>query len=249
MTQGRRRLVAYLRCSTIEQSTSGFGLDVQRAAIKEAAKVLDARIVATCADEGKSGALSIAERPGLAAALALVDNGVADGIIVRDLDRLAREVTVQEAIIGRVWMNDAAGVYVSLPAQEVPRDDPDDPMRTMMRKMSGLFHELDRMLIAKRLREGRRAKRAAGGHAEGPTPYGWRAEKRSETNPAGRLVPDPAEQGALARMKALAAQGESTRAIADVLTLEGYPTRRGGAWSHGAVARILKRYKDERQAS
>lgn len=41
MAAGRRRLVAYLRCSTIEQTVSGFGLDVQRAAIKAAAKALD----------------------------------------------------------------------------------------------------------------------------------------------------------------------------------------------------------------
>lgn len=243
------RLVAYLRCSTIEQTVSGFGLDVQRSAIKSAAKVLDARIVAWCADEGVSGAKPIDEREGIADALALVDNGDADGIIVRDLDRLARSVSVQEAIIGRVWMNSSAGVYVSVPPEEVPRDDPDDPYRTAMREMAGVFAGLDRRLIAKRLRDGRRAKRAAGGHAEGPTPYGWRAEKRSETNPAGALVPVPAEQRALARMKALAAQGESTRSIAAGLTAEGYPTRQGGPWTHGTVARILKRHNDERQAS
>ena len=32
----------------------------------------------------------------------MIDNGEADGLIVRDLDRLTREVTVQEAILGRV---------------------------------------------------------------------------------------------------------------------------------------------------
>ena len=37
-----------------------------------------------------------------AAALDMIDNGEADGLIVRDLDRLTREVTVQEAILGRV---------------------------------------------------------------------------------------------------------------------------------------------------
>jgi DNA invertase Pin-like site-specific DNA recombinase len=157
-TTRTRRLVGYLRCSTIEQTVSGFGLDVQREAIEHAAKALDARIVECFSDEGKSGALGIDKREGIADALAYVDNGLADGIIVRDLDRLAREVTVQEAIIGRAWMNSGAGVYISLPPQEVQRDDPDDPHRTAMRKMSAVFNELDRMLIAKRLRDGRRAK-------------------------------------------------------------------------------------------
>ncbi|SIL69920.1 recombinase family protein [Mycobacteroides abscessus] len=241
LTARKRRLVAYLRVSTIEQSTSGFGLDVQREAIKAAAKALDARIVAWCADEGKSGALGIDQRPGLAECLTLIDNGLAEGVIVRDLDRLAREITVQEAVIGRVWMVEQASVYTSVPALEVPRDDPDDPMRTAMRKMAGVFAELDRMLVAKRLRDGRRAKKAAGGHAEGPTPYGWKAEKRSASNPNGALVPVPEEQAALDRMKTLSGEGKSTREIAEILTIEGHPTKRGGRWSSPTVSRILNR--------
>ena len=241
MAERKRRLVAYLRVSTIEQSTSGFGLDVQREAIKNAARALDARIIEWCADEGKSGALGIDKRPGLASALSLIDNGLADGLIVRDLDRLAREITVQEAVIGRVWMVESACVFTCVPPQEVSRDDPDDPMRTAMRKMAGVFAELDRMLVAKRLRDGRRAKRAAGGHAEGPTPYGWEAEKRSPSNPNGSLVPVPAEQAALERMKELAGQGKSTREIANVLTAENHPTKRGGKWSSPTVSKILSR--------
>ncbi len=102
----KRQLVAYLRVSTIEQAVHGFGLDSQRAAIRTAANALDARVVAWCADEGKSGALGVDARPGLAEALAMIDNGDAEGLIVRDLDRLAREITVQEAVIGHAWLLD-----------------------------------------------------------------------------------------------------------------------------------------------
>jgi len=239
--QSRRKLVAYLRVSTIEQAAHGFGLDAQRAAIQSAAKALDARVVAWCTDEGLSGALGVEKRPGLADALRMIDDAKADGLIVRDLDRLAREITVQEAVIGHVWLHDEAAVFTSNPPQEVPRDDPDDPMRTAMRKMAGVVGELERMLVAKRLRDGRRAKAAAGGHATGSVPFGWQAEKRSATNPNGALVPVPSEQAALERMKALAAQGKSTRQIAATLTAEGHKAKRGGPWSHGAVARILAR--------
>lgn len=239
--QSRRKLVAYLRVSTIEQAAHGFGLDAQRAAIQSAAKALDARVVAWCTDEGLSGALGVEKRPGLADALRMIDDAKADGLIVRDLDRLAREITVQEAVIGHVWLHDEAAVFTSNPPQEVPRDDPDDPMRTAMRKMAGVFGELERMLVAKRLRDGRRAKAAAGGHATGSVQFGWQAEKRSATNPNGALVPVPSEQAALERMKALAAQGKSTRQIAATLTAEGHKAKRGGPWSHGAVARILAR--------
>ena len=238
------RLVAYQRVSTIEQAEHGFGLDAQRKAIRDAARSLGARVVAWCADEGKSGALAATERPGLAEALTLLRTGQADGLIVRDLDRLARAVTVQEALLAEVWCNDGAAVFTASPPTEVARDDPDDPMRTAMREMAGVFAGLERRLIAKRLRDGRRAKAAAGGHAIGATPYGWRSAKRSADNPNGALVPIPAEQAALDRMKTLAQQGNSTRQIAATLTAEGHPTKRGGGWSGATVGRILSRQAD-----
>lgn len=240
MPERKRRLVAYLRVSTIEQKAHGFGLEVQRRAIRDAARALDARVVKWCSDEGLSGALPAEKRPGLECALSAINNGEGDALIVRDLDRLAREVTVQEAVIGRVWALDHAAVFTSLPPQEVKRDDPDDPMRTAMRQMAGVFAGLERMLVAKRLRDGRRAK-AAGGHATGATPYGWKSAKRSPGNPNGALVPVPAEQAALRRMSELRAAGASTHQIADTLTGEGHPTKREGRWASATVARILAR--------
>lgn len=239
------KLVAYLRVSTIEQAEHGFGLDAQRKAIRDAAKVVGARVVGWCADEGKSGALDATDRPGLTDALTLLRTGQAEGLIVRDLDRLARVVTVQEALLAEVWCNDGASVFTASPPAEVARDDPDDPMRTAMREMAGVFAGLERRLIAKRLRDGRRAKAAAGGHATGATPYGWRSSKRSADNPNGALVPVPEEQDALKRMKVLATQGQSTHAIAATLTAEGYPTKRGGRWQNSTVSRILARHAND----
>lgn len=235
------KLVAYLRVSTIEQADKGYGLDVQREAIRKAAKSLGAKIVAWSVDEGKSGALDAAKRPGLLDALTIIRDGKANALIVRDLDRLARAVSVQEAVLAEVWGKESCAIFTSVPPQEVPRDDPDDPMRTAMRQMRGVFHELDRRLIAKRLRDGRNAKAANGGHATGSPPYGWRVDKPSPENPHGALVAESAEQAALARMRALAEQGASTREIARMLAAEGHPTKRGGRWTSPVVARILAR--------
>lgn len=242
MPERKRRLVAYLRVSTIEQKAHGFGLDVQRRAIRDAARALDARVVEWCSDEGLSGALPAVDRPGLTEALDMIDNGEADGLIVRDLDRLARSVTVQEALLARVWLVGHAAVFTSLPPTEVMRDDPDDPMRTAMREMAGVFAGLERRMIAKRLRDGRRAKAAAGGHATGATPYGWRSGKRGPNNPNGALVPVPFEQAALRRMNELRDAGASTHQIADILIAEGHPTKRGGRWASATVSRILSRH-------
>lgn len=235
------KLVAYLRVSTIEQADKGYGLDVQREAILKAARDLGARVSVWTVDEGKSGTLDAVDRPGLLDALTAIRDGEADGLIVRDLDRLARAVTVQEAVLGEVWAHTGTSVFTSVPPTEVLRDDPDDPYRTAMRQMRGVFAELDRRLIVKRLRDGRKAKAERGGHTDGPPPYGWRVDEPNPTNPHGALVPIPEEQAALLRMHALAASGVSTRAIAWTLTDEGFPTKRGGTWSSPTVARILKR--------
>ena len=207
---------------------------------------MGAKVVAWTSDEGVSGTLKAEDRPGLTEALVLIRDGKADGLIVRDLDRLARKVTVQEAVLGEVWQRDDAAVYTASPAaEEVLRDDPDDPWRTGMREIAASIRGIERGLIAKRLRDGRKAKAANGGHSTGSPPYGWRTDEPNAANPHSALVADPAEQAALARMKAMAAQGVSTREIARVLTAEGHPTKRGGQWSSPTVARILHRLNRE----
>lgn len=93
----------------------------------------------------------------------------------------------------------------------------------------------------KRLRDGKRAKRTAGGHADGPPAYGWATADRSDDNPHGALVADPAERAAVARMLELDAEGRSLREIAAALTAEGVPTKRGGRWQANTIRRILDR--------
>ena len=77
-----------------------------------------------------------------------------------------------------------------------------------------------------------------------PCRYGWRSVK-------GELVPVPAEQAALARMKALAAQGTSTRQIALVLTAEGPPheTRRSVVRSNGRTNTAARQHERHRRVS
>jgi DNA invertase Pin-like site-specific DNA recombinase len=185
-------------------------------------------------DAGVSGTKSVAERPGLGAILDALHNGELDGLIVRDLDRLAREVTVQEALLADVWRRPQTHVFTV--HGEVLRDDPDDPMRTAMRQMVGVFAGLERRMIVKRMRDGRKAKAARGGHSVGPAPYGWTAKN-------GKLTRHPQEQAALKRMMQLHAEGYTTREIAAFLAERPdlYPTKRGGAWTSPVVSRIIAR--------
>jgi DNA invertase Pin-like site-specific DNA recombinase len=123
-----------------------------------------------------SGALPVAARPGLTAALDMIRTGEADALLLPKLDRLALTLSVQETALASVW---AQGGRVFLPEGEVSRDDPDDPMRTAMRQMMGVFSQLERGMITARLRAGRAAKAAAGGTPTGhPRSAGGRTRQR-----------------------------------------------------------------------
>jgi len=84
------RVVGYVRVSTEQQASEGVSLDAQRTKLSAYATALDLELVAVFEDAGLS-AKSL-QRPGLAAALALLDAGGADGIVVTKLDRLTRSV-------------------------------------------------------------------------------------------------------------------------------------------------------------
>ncbi|GAA4407317.1 recombinase family protein [Tsukamurella soli] len=236
------KVVGYLRVSTIEQAEHGFGLDSQRAAVRAAATAGGHRVVAWCSDEGISGAKPAADRPGLTDALEMIRDGKAQGIVVRDLDRLAREITVQEAVLAAVWQTADAVVLTS--SGPVQPDDPDDPMRRVLRLMVGVFADLERSMIAKRLRDGRRAKKAKGGWAAGREPYGFASvppKERAADNLHGALVPVADQQAALDRILDLHTHGASLRSIAAALTEEGHPTSGGGRCQPTTVARIIAR--------
>jgi hypothetical protein len=84
------RVVGYVRVSTEQQAQEGVSLDAQRARIKAYCVSQAISLVDVIVDDGYS-AKSL-ERPGLRAALRMLADGKADGIVVVKLDRLTRSV-------------------------------------------------------------------------------------------------------------------------------------------------------------
>lgn len=225
-------LVAYLRVSS-ESQVDGFGLDVQAEAVERWAAEHGHTLVAVFREEGLSGTKGIDDRPALAAALAATEDA-AEGLVVHKLDRLARTLTVQEAVLSHVWRRKGRVFTVDNGGEEVMADDPDDPARTFVRKLMGLVSELERNTIAARLRAGRRLKVARGGYGGGAPAYGRAAVDRE-------LAPDREEQATIARMVELRGEGRSLRYIAATLALEGHKPKRGDRWHPAVVGKILRR--------
>lgn len=188
-------------------------------------------VVSICEDEAVSGTLPADQRPGLACILDAVEAGEADAVLVRGLDRLARELTIQEATLAIIWKLGGRLFEVS---GEVLADDPDDPMRTAMRQMAGVFAQLDRAQISKRLRDGRRRKADHGGYIGGAPSFGSKADAKTR-----ELVTDDSEAEVIKQIEAMREDGKGYKAIADHLNADGIPTKRNGKWHASTVSRII----------
>lgn len=86
----RTRVVGYIRVSTEAQADGGVSLEAQRAKLSAYATAMDLDLVAVHVDAGLS-AKTLA-RPGVLAALAMLEGGEAEGLLVAKLDRLTRSV-------------------------------------------------------------------------------------------------------------------------------------------------------------
>ena len=168
---------------------------------------------------------------------ALDDLATADGLLVGRLDRLARQLTVQEAILAMIWRDGRRAFAAD--QGEILQDDPDDPMRTAMRQVQGVFAQLDRAMTTKRLRDGRKVKAAAGRHAVGQYRYGYQGAGKGRERDAAPARED--EQAAVARIVELRRAGQSYRAIAATLDAEGHRPRRAASWSAMAVRAVAQR--------
>jgi site-specific DNA recombinase len=100
------RAIGYVRVSTQEQAQDGVSLDVQRDKIRAYCKSHGIRLIDIKADHGISGGTM--ERPALQAAIAAIDRGQADTLIVVKLDRLTRSVKDLCHLVDKYFAHEAS---------------------------------------------------------------------------------------------------------------------------------------------
>ena len=131
-------------------------------------------------DAGVSGANGVADREGWPRLVDGLEAGRFSVVIVLRLDRLARDLMLQENMLANV--RELGGELVSV-------DEPDlcngDPTRTLFRQMKGAISEYEKAMIVARLKAGRRKKVRQGGYAGGWLPYGYTTEGRGPILQAG----------------------------------------------------------------
>jgi site-specific DNA recombinase len=209
---------AYLRVSGRGQ-IEGDGFPRQLAAVKAYAKAHDIRIVRVFREEGITGTRETMDRPAWAELMSTMHGNGVRTVIIERLDRLARDLMVQEATIAGLQKHGFTLVSVQEPDLMAT-----DPSRIAFRQIVGVFAQYEKTQIVIKLRAARTRKKAETGRCEGRKPFGNRE----------------GEQRTIDRMRALQTSGMSVRAIAAKLNRDGAPTRAGGQWRDAVVGRILK---------
>jgi len=205
---GGGKLVGYIRVSTEGQQTNGHSLAGQEQRLQEACERAGFELV-TVQHDVASGAKS--DRDGLAEAQAMVEQGLAEGLVFAKLDRVSRSLLHSAKLVE--WAR--AGGFTMLSADEGPMIARGQLVNEALPFFQALA-QVERERISRRTREGLAAARAKG------VALGC---------PVRRACGDPAVQRAIA----LRRQGLTLQAIADRLARDGVRGARGGNLTPAAV--------------
>lgn len=227
------RWVGLTRVSTKGQADDGGGLDDQKAAIEKFVADRGDTLVTVVADAGVSGTLErMGERVALAEALQMLNRNEADGIVVARLDRLGRELTVQEIVMHEIRKLGCLLASCSKGEQEVIEAG-DDPARRMFRQMLAVFADYERLMIRSRTMAGRKRALANGGWSGGLPPYGYEADHN------GRLREVAHELDAIAQARTMRAMRATYATIGEYFTVAGMRLRKGKGFHVEVVKRVL----------
>ncbi len=221
-------IYGYIRVSTAEQaSDEKTSLETQRRKIVAAAELAGLDLDRIFEEPGVSGGTALAQRPVGGELIATLRRG--DTLIVAKLDRVFRNAA-DALTTAEAWKRGGLDLIVAdMGSEPVTQNGPS----RLFFGMLALVAEFERDRMRERLADGRGAKRAGGGHIGGTAPFGYR---KIGVGKAARLEPDPAQQAALLTIRARAAEGLPSRAIAAAVREE-----HGIAVSHVTVRAALAR--------
>jgi DNA invertase Pin-like site-specific DNA recombinase len=229
MVAAKTKAFGYLRVSSVGQaSTDRDGLKRQREAIQKYAEANNVKIVRWFTDT-LTGSTDLENRPALFDLMKSLEANGVRLVLVERLDRLARDLMIQESILRDVQRKEAQLISVS---------EPDlcgnEPTRVMIRQILGAFFEYERKAIVSKLKGARqRAKASRPDYREGRKPFGTR----------------PGEPETIKEILRLRSKGMAWDTIAETLNgNQKFPARKG-QWHATSVARVWQREASDSRTS
>lgn len=244
------RVVALYRVSTKGQSDSGLGIESQQQLVQQYCQAKGWKIVSEHFEEGVSGKAPLADRPQLAEAIAATKTFQAEAVVVKAIDRLARDPLIHLTIERTL---NKMGVRVISTVGEGTEND--DASSVFYRRIMAASSELEASLISTRTKQALAAKKARGerlgrppfgfkvvqGELVGTEDYKWvvrvleeRGKSRIKPRPQYGSAPNHWYENAPNKRLPI-----SYRAIAETLSAET-----GSYWSKAKVARIVTQWGD-----
>ncbi|EDM25462.1 Resolvase-like protein [Lentisphaera araneosa HTCC2155] len=211
--------VFYLRIST-ETNRDGHGFDRQLATCSKCAGKGDYQVFKDII----TGTSDHENRPAFSEMIEYCNAHSVKTIYVESLNRLARQMRVQEQTI-YFLMTKGLTLVSAETGEDITEAYRSDPTRRAMAQMMGVFAEWDKSQLVAKLRKAREAKKLETGKCEGRKLYG-------ET---------PEEQEVVKYARKLKRQRHSVQEIADMLNDEGKLTQSGKLWTRQGLDRVLKR--------
>lgn len=209
------KVIGYVRVSTEEQAREGISLQAQEGKLRAYAELYELDLVEVVADPGQSA--KTLKRPGLQAALAGLERGRAEGLLIARLDRLTRSVRDLGALLEGHFKTRFRLLSV---ADQV---DTRSAAGRLVLNLLASVAEWEREAIGERTAIALAHRKAEGVKLGAPG------------------MDDPE---AIARMRAMRAGGLTYREICQTLTREGYATLRGGRWQPSTIKRVLARQEN-----
>ena len=227
------KAVGYIRVSSEEQASHGFGLATQEKAIRAFAESQGYELIEVITDAAVSGATSPDTRAGFRRLLDLAAEQTFSVVLVWKFDRLARRILYAVTAVND--LQERLGVQLRSVTEPI---DTGTPMgRTIFAVLAGMA-EQERQTITERTFLGRREKASRGGFAGGAAPLGYVRDRE------GGLAADHESAETVRRIFAMRhppgrRKKASLREIASVLNADQVPTRRGGKWWPATVRYVL----------
>ena len=177
---------------------------------------------------------SIAARPEIQKMLTEVSEGFYAGVLVVDLERLARGNGADQAYISQVFQFSGAKIVTPNKIYD-PGNEFDEEYFEF-----GLFmSRREYKTINRRLIRGRESSAAEGKYLGSVAPYGYRRVKLPSEK-GYSLEPLPEEAEVVKTVFAMYLSGDGTKAIANYLNDRHVPTRHGELWTYSSIFNMLK---------
>jgi DNA invertase Pin-like site-specific DNA recombinase len=168
------RFVGYTRVSDKEQAQKGYSIEAQKEAIEQWAIENNHRLVKIFEDAGRSGSKpSKLTRPVFESAIAYILAGGADGLVVKWMDRFARNVGDYLRVMAQ--LNQAGKQLVSI-SEPLFNGDPSDPVGRYIAVSAMNAYQLQAELSGLKAAQGRE-RRAKQGHYPGTIPIGYQRQE------------------------------------------------------------------------